>query len=89
MAPAHTQLAGHGDEVRKEGAGAPRDDQSSQGPRHRIQDAATRRERAKRAPYPVHEDANDMELFLITESVNAPDHSAMRLQRGGNAFDRV
>ena len=36
MAPAHTQLSGHGDEVREKGAGAARDDQSIEGHGHRV-----------------------------------------------------
>ena len=64
MAPAHAQLPGHGDEVREEGTGAPGDDQSAQGPRHRVPDAAAGRERAERAPSSVHKDADDMELCL-------------------------
>ena len=34
MALSHVQLPGHRDEVRKEGAGAPGDDESPQGPQH-------------------------------------------------------
>ena len=62
MAPAHTQLPGHGDEVREEGTGAPGDDQSVEGPRHRVPDAAARHQRPERANHPVRQDAVDMDV---------------------------
>jgi hypothetical protein len=40
MAKARIQLPRHGDEIREEGAGAPRDDLSLEGPRHRVPDVA-------------------------------------------------
>lgn len=65
MVPSHDQLPRHGDEIREEGAIAPRNDQDLERSRHRIPDVATRHQRSECANDPVFEDAINMDNVLI------------------------